>query len=169
MLSNHVGRFALAPSSLLCAGLLSACSTPPNAGPTTTEVALAPAIVPAPANQPTSRALIVAATEDASAPRDTAARGVTREPCASAGTLRSIHSDTPMHIDFVNHTSGWLDTYWISFDGRFVHYAELPPGERYRQQTYVTHPWIALDRDRQCRGVFVPHEAGVHVVEIGPD
>ena len=72
-------------------------------------------------------------------------------------------------VDFVNRTSGWIDTYWISFDGRFIHYAELPPGDRYRQQTYVTHPWIALDRDRQCRGVFVPREAGIHEVEIGPD
>jgi hypothetical protein len=27
--------------------------------------------------------------------------------------------------------------------------------------------WIALDGDRRCHGVFLPHEPGIHEVEIG--
>jgi hypothetical protein len=167
MIVNSTPKLGAGLRRLPCALLLAACGSSSSAAREPTEVELA---TPIASGEAQARPLLVAASPDEpNQARQARGRAVTEEPCDSAGTLRSIHSDTPMHIDFVNRTSGWIDTYWISFDGRFIHYAELRPGDRYRQQTYVTHPWIALDRHERCFGVFVPHEAGVHVVEIGPD
>ncbi len=95
-----------------------------------------------------------------------ASSGVTREPCSSESRLRSLTSDTSLSLDFQNGSPGPVTIHWLDFNGRRVHYADLEVGQSYRQQTYVTHPWIALDADGGCRGVFLPRAAGEHAVVI---
>ncbi len=85
-----------------------------------------------------------------------------------ADRLHAVTSDTSLYLDFQNDTDGTLSIDWIDFVGHRVHYADLAAGESYRQQTFVTHPWIVIDGDDQCRGVFIPHAAGIHGVVIPP-
>jgi len=94
-------------------------------------------------------------------------RGVTQEPCASESRRRSLESTTSLQLDYRNDRSRRVSLYWLDFQGKRVHYADLEPGEAYRQQTYVTHPWVAVDGDGRCRAIFVPRAAGIHEVAIG--
>jgi hypothetical protein len=87
--------------------------------------------------------------------------------CADERRLRSHESNTSLHIDYQNDRPRKVSLYWLDFDGRRVHYADLEPGQGYRQQTYVTHPWVAVDGDGRCRAVFVPQGGGEHAVVIG--
>jgi hypothetical protein len=153
---------ALALRSLFCTALLPACGAHSSVPPTSAEVELAAPFAPPPS------ALVVATAEDEPRPARMARGGaVSHEPCVAAARLRSIHSETSLHLDFVNRTAGAVSLHWIDFNGKLVHYIDIEAGETHHQQTYVTHPWIALDRDEQCRGVFVPNGPGVHTVLIG--
>lgn len=87
--------------------------------------------------------------------------------CADERRLRSHESTTSLHIAYQNDHDRKVSLYWLDFEGRRVHYADLEPGQGYRQQTYVTHPWVAVDGDGRCRAIFVPQGAGEHVVVIG--
>jgi hypothetical protein len=91
---------------------------------------------------------------------------VAQEPCASAGRWRSEDNGIPLFLDFQNDTPRTLSMFWLDFDGRRVHYADLPPGQGYRQQTFATHPWMAVDGDGQCRALLVPLAAGHHAVVL---
>jgi hypothetical protein len=86
--------------------------------------------------------------------------------CAREDALRSVESSVSLQLDFENATSGPVRLEWLDFDGRRVRYAELQPGERHRQQTYVTHPWVVVDGAGRCRAIFLPRRAGVHPVVI---
>ena len=90
--------------------------------------------------------------------------------CAREPELRSLASDESLHLVFHNTTQTPLTLAWLDFNGRKVPYATLPPGESHRQQTYVTHPWLALDADGQCVRAYLPRVPGQYTVRIlGPD
>ena len=90
--------------------------------------------------------------------------------CAREPDLRSLSSEESLHIVFHNTTQTPLTLTWLDFNGRRVSYATLPPGESYRQQTYVTHPWLALDADGHCVAAFLPRVPGEYTVRIlGPN
>lgn len=115
----------------------------------------------------------VASTSEERDPRDMPVarddrpeRGIVRLPCAEESRLRSLVSETSLHVDFSNTTDDDVSLYWLDFHGSRVHYNDLAPGESYRQQTYVTHPWVAVDPHKRCVGLFVPNAGGIHAVTI---
>src|SRR3954447_1717848 len=59
---------------------------------------------------------------------------------------RSIEGVVATHITFVNDTSGTVDVDWLNYHGNRVFYYTLQPHTSYVQQTWVTHPWVAIDR-----------------------
>jgi hypothetical protein len=65
---------------------------------------------------------------------------------------RSINSDNPSSIQFVNGSGRTVDIYWLNFNGEFEYqgvigapYNTLAPDQEYGQSTFLTHPWKALD------------------------
>jgi hypothetical protein len=72
------------------------------------------------------------------------------------GGARSITSDRPTAIDFVNARAERVLVYWLDYFGRRVLYRVLPAGGSYRQQTYVTHPWVVTTVDGEALAVFLP-------------
>jgi hypothetical protein len=58
----------------------------------------------------------------------------------------SIIGAVATSITFVNATSGSVDVYWLDYQGGRVYYYTLAPGQSYVQSTWVTHPWVAIDR-----------------------
>lgn len=60
---------------------------------------------------------------------------------------------------FVNTLDVPTPIYWINFTGEKQHYYTLPPGESYRQQTFVHHPWLVCARSERCPvAVFHPSQ-----------
>jgi hypothetical protein len=80
--------------------------------------------------------------------------------CKGEGERRSLNSNVATTIDFRNESAGRIRIYWLDFSGRRVFYAVLGPGQGYRQQTYLTHPWVAVGATGACRGPFMPKRRG---------
>jgi hypothetical protein len=60
--------------------------------------------------------------------------------CSKFGRVKSQNSNTPVTVTFVNKSGEYRSVMWVDFKGGLVNYANLNPGERYRVNTYVTHP-----------------------------
>ncbi|MCO5089265.1 MAG: hypothetical protein M9883_20675 [Methylobacteriaceae bacterium] len=96
-----------------------------------------------------------------------AGRGASANGCPAPGRVRSLNSDRSTHIVFVNSTGGPLKFYWLDFQGQRVFYQELQPGRNYRQQTFMTHPWVAVNARGNCvNGVMEASRVGDNRIEI---
>lgn len=76
--------------------------------------------------------------------------------CASLGSIRSVDGGAPANITFVNDTEGYRVVMWIDFNGNFVEYAALNPGQSYVQPTVVGHPWMITDGPGNCLEIYAP-------------
>jgi VHL beta domain len=76
--------------------------------------------------------------------------------CIQKIGLKSFNSDTPARMVFINDSSRAIETYWIDFGGNPIFYASIGSGETLVQPTYLTHPWIIVDRTGQCIGTYMP-------------
>jgi hypothetical protein len=74
--------------------------------------------------------------------------------CPNEELLRSRKSNISTEITFINDTGGSVRLYWINFEGERQLYAQIPPGQRVHQPTFVTQPWIVVDTEEQCLGVY---------------
>lgn len=88
--------------------------------------------------------------------------------CPNEETLRSRYSTAPTEITFINDTGGTVRLYWINFEGERQLYAQLPTGQRVRQLTFVTHPWVVVDSEGRCLGVYRAARAP-HTVQIASE
>jgi hypothetical protein len=133
-----------------------------------TQPVAASVTLPAPASAPsrvTTTPLVVTGSQ------------IDREPlgpvleltCVREPDLRSLSSEESLHLDFQNTTQSRLTLHWLDFNGRRVPYVTLEPGQSHRQQTYVTHPWLAVDTDGSCLRAYLPRASGEYTVRIlGP-
>jgi hypothetical protein len=94
------------------------------------------------------------------------ATNVTELDCTRERELRSQVSEESLELDFQNATDVSMTLEWLDFDGGRVRYAVVEPGQSYRQQTFVTHPWLAVDPKGSCHRIFVPRAAGIYTVRI---
>lgn len=59
---------------------------------------------------------------------------------------RSVHSRTGTPVRFTNHSRSRVKVFWLDYQGSQVLYSTLEPSNGfYDVNTYVTHPWIAVD------------------------
>ena len=88
-----------------------------------------------------------------------------RTPAAPASACaitqdHSLESVTSSEIAFVNHTSRTVDIFWLDFAGERVFYNTLEPNGSYTQSTWLTHPWVAVDRiTGRCYGYTISDQA----------
>lgn len=77
--------------------------------------------------------------------------------CPAPGSLRSQNSSRKVKVTFFNGLNEPLDIYWIDYQGGLKKYHTLRGNSHVVQDTFGTHPWIAVDRRGNCRGpVFMP-------------
>jgi hypothetical protein len=87
--------------------------------------------------------------------------------CSVEASLRSVDYSTPTKVSFVNNTGGPVKTYWLDYQGIRKLYADLPPGQRYVQSTFLTHPWVVTNSAGKCISVFQPEPAPIAAVVGG--
>jgi len=91
--------------------------------------------------------------------------------CGREAASRSLNSNRSTFVTFVNRHDESVRVYWLNFDGQRVYYRDIEPGESYRQQTFVTHPWVVTNSETehgagQCLAMFQPAAvAGIAVIE----
>jgi serine/threonine-protein kinase len=67
------------------------------------------------------------------------------DPAMVDRTSRSLYTNTPAMIEFVNQSSRAVDIYWISDGGsRVLFYPGLAAGGSFSQGTYLTHPFLVV-------------------------
>jgi len=77
-------------------------------------------------------------------------------PASRESRLRSHGGGPSTFIDFVNSHGSTVVVHWINYEGRRQQYAVLRPGQSYRQQTYVGHPWLVADERGRGLVCFEP-------------
>ncbi len=74
----------------------------------------------------------------------------------SEQNVRSLNSDTPTKVSFMNQAGDMVEVYWLDFQGIRVLYRMLASGEAYLQETYLTHPWLITDMQGVGIALFMP-------------
>lgn len=77
----------------------------------------------------------------------------------------SKKSDFPVTMTIVNKTDSHRAVMWIDFKGNPKEYASLNAGEKYKVNTFVSHPWMFTDGPGNCLEMFMPHQ-GVDTFNI---
>ncbi|KAL9978984.1 hypothetical protein ACROYT_G016573 [Oculina patagonica] len=76
------------------------------------------------------------------------------EDLSAERPLKSLHTNIVSPVKFVNHTGRRVNLKWFDYDGQEVPFATLEsdnPDNRLVVNTYVTHPWIAVDEQTNER------------------
>jgi uncharacterized protein len=76
--------------------------------------------------------------------------------CAGFGKLKSLNSNTPITITFVNKSNSYRGVMWLDFAGTPVTYVNLNPGQSHTQKTFLTHPWMFTDGPGNCMEIYQP-------------
>lgn len=109
--------------------------------------------------------LLELASEDRGSMKNGANRALPVLACSNEAGLASIESQTSTEVTFLNDSDARVTVYWLDFDGHRKQYQVLAAGDSYRQQTYLTHPWIVAAADDRCIGLYLPRaDRGVAIV-----
>ena len=90
------------------------------------------------------------------------------QTCPSPGNIRSVDSKTKAIVNFSNNTGKTINIVWLDYEGKRKTYKTLNRGEVYEQQTFVGHPWLIVDANGGCLGLYWPR-SGEQIAEIYAD
>ena len=87
--------------------------------------------------------------------------------CSMEGKMRSLNGNTKTTITFRavgENDETQFKIYWLDYNGRRVFYKRLFAGDSYRQQTYLTHPWLVTapvpGGGEDCIAIYKPRTGG---------
>jgi hypothetical protein len=89
---------------------------------------------------------------------------------SNACTIRqtkSLQGTVRTDIRFVNKSAGAVKIYWLDYSGKRVFYKTLAAGAAYVQQTWVTHPWVAINAAGACIGYVIAPKAEYVITDGG--
>jgi hypothetical protein len=87
--------------------------------------------------------------------------------CDLVQELQSKDGTIPTEIVFFNSTVYPVQIYWIDYHGKLIKYGDLESLHYLVQPTYLTHPWVIMDRFGGCLSVHLPAKGG-SAVTINP-
>ena len=64
---------------------------------------------------------------------------------------RSISSDTPVNVEFINETDAPVELHWIDYEGNEKPGGLIPSGDTHRIKSYATHPFVVRDPETKGR------------------
>ncbi|XP_055544871.1 protein Vhl [Wyeomyia smithii] len=71
--------------------------------------------------------------------------------------LKSESAEIRSFVLFKNFTQRTVDIYWVNYSSKFIHYSALEPAAQVPVNTYVTHPWVFIDKSTGER-MLVKHQ-----------
>ncbi|MFZ1813814.1 MAG: SH3 domain-containing protein [Rhizobiaceae bacterium] len=78
--------------------------------------------------------------------------------------LRSIDGSTPATLVFVNQSPFAIRLEWADYNGALVEYGTVQPGQSFRQETFLSHPWVATNMPGDCLAVYLPNPGESQIV-----
>jgi hypothetical protein len=76
--------------------------------------------------------------------------------CSLEHSLKSLTGDDSVTVTFQNLSNEAISIYWLDYTGNRVFYRRINGGGSYTQQTYISHPWMLVDANGQCRKIILP-------------
>jgi len=86
--------------------------------------------------------------------------------CPAPGSVRSANSQQKAVLELQNKTRGKVSIYWLDYKGDRRFYTAINAGRSYKQQTYATHPWVAVDDRGNCVGGVFRANPGLNTFQI---
>ena len=84
--------------------------------------------------------------------------------------LRSLSSDKPVRVKFVNHSGREVQLYWINYHGECEKAFKIADGKSEIIDTYESHPWVAANaRNRKVHHAFTVNSNLVYYPTVGVD
>jgi hypothetical protein len=87
--------------------------------------------------------------------------------CHNESGQRSTAGDVSTSITFKvygENDETQFKIYWLDYDGNRVFYKHVFAGDTYKQQTYLTHPWVVTapipGGGEDCIDVYFPKQGG---------
>ena len=78
--------------------------------------------------------------------------------CDTESSLKSLNYNVPTFLRIKNTTSSIITVYWINDSGRRDTSADqirqIAPGKSLNIRTYFTHPFIVIDANGRCKGIY---------------
>lgn len=78
--------------------------------------------------------------------------------------LHSLSGEELSYVTFYNSSSVAVVAFWLNYQGIRVHYGDIQPGDSKHMDTYVTHPWLFVQKTDHNLDMLVND-----VVRIGED
>lgn len=96
--------------------------------------------------------------------------GAAGRNCPAPGSERSLESKVKVTLHFANSSNRAAKIYWLDYQGVRQFYKELKPHQDYKQSSYMTHPWIAVDPKGDCiDGTMKAFQPGENIMEFFGD
>ena len=84
--------------------------------------------------------------------------------------LRSLSSDKPVQVKFVNHSGREVQLYWINYIGECEKAFKIADGKNEIIDTFESHPWLAANaRNKKVHHAFTINANLVYCPVKGPD
>ncbi|XP_055599079.1 protein Vhl [Uranotaenia lowii] len=61
-------------------------------------------------------------------------------------SVKSEHAEIRSFVLFKNVTDRTVEIYWVNYSSKLIHYSSLEPSAQVPVNTYVTHPWVFIDK-----------------------
>lgn len=81
-----------------------------------------------------------------------------KNACETESELRSGNSNVETFIRFKNESDQTVEVYWIDYNGKRKKYYDLEPGITEAGGTYVSHPWVIVNKKNECLGIYHPSD-----------
>lgn len=98
--------------------------------------------------------------------------GVAKEiSCSERKGIRSLNSDAPTSVTFVNKSGAYRSIHWITTTGATQDYGGVNSGDEVTYNTFVSHPWMIATGPGDCLQIFMPDAspARVELIRLAAD
>lgn len=90
-------------------------------------------------------------------PEDDELELLEKNACDTESELKSKNANVETYIRFVNESDQAVEVYWIDYNGERKKYFDIEPGKKTEGGgTYVSHPWIIVNKQNECLGIYHP-------------
>ena len=86
--------------------------------------------------------------------------------CPAPGSVRSDNSKQKSSLEIQNLSGRKVTIYWLDYQGQRKFYKELQPKQNYKVNTFVTHPWVAVDGSGRCIGGVYRSNPGRNTFQV---
>jgi hypothetical protein len=76
--------------------------------------------------------------------------------CKYEKTLKSLAESSSTSLMFRNESQTTISLFWLNYEGKRIFYSNVQKGAQYSLATYISHPWVVVDKQGRCLELVLP-------------